>query len=201
MGSTRRRFLKFGLGGVILLAVPGVGLGLRPSVLVEPAAPLRTFNQRQFSVLAAVAETMCPGAAGLPSAGDLGVAEALDHLYSRMDPTTGKDIGAILDLLENALAGALLDGRVRTFTACSPEQRREVLDAWRTSAISVRRAIFKALRGFVMAAYWGDRRTWDFIGYGGMPDYTKVPSPMPFDAYIASLEAAKTPEQPAEETP
>ena len=188
MGSTRRRFLTYGLGGVVLLAAPGVGLGLRSSVLVDAPPPLQTFDHRQFSVLTAVAETLCPGGPGLPSATELGVAAQLDALFARMHPGVGKDLGLALNLLENALAGALLDRRLQTFTACAATLRAEVLRDWSTSAIAARRAIFKALRGFVMAAYWADARTRAFTGYPGMPDYRAVPSPVPFAEWIAQVE-------------
>jgi hypothetical protein len=193
MGSTRRRFLTYGLGGVVLLAVPTLGLGLRRTVLIEPGHPLQTFNQRQYSVLCAVADTFCPGGGGLPTASEVAVPEQLDALYARTHPGVGKDLAAALDLLENALASALLDQRVQTFTACSPSTRATVLEQWRTSGILTRRAIYKAVRGFVMAAYWGDRRTWTHLDYAGMPDYSRVPSPPPFDEWIASVDAADTP--------
>ncbi len=198
MGSTRRRFLKYGLGGVVLLAVPAIGLGLRPTVLVEPGRPLQTFSPGQFSVLRAVADAFCPGTEALPPARDLAVAEQLDALFARMHPGVGKDLAAALDLLENALASALLDQRLQTFTACSEGARAAVLEQWKTSGLTVRRAIYKALRGFVMAAYWGDRRTWGPMGYVGMPDYSGVPSPAPFDEWIAASKA--TSEDAAEGT-
>ena len=180
METTRRRFLKYGLGGALLLLVPGLGLSLRRSVLVPPSEPLLTLSPRQFSTLSALADTMCPGGDGLPLASELGVAHALDQLWARMHPGTGADLAAALDLLENALAGAVLDQRFQTFTACAPDVRAQVLHDWSHSAITLRRAVFKALRGFVMAAYWGHERTQAVIGYHGMPDYSDVPSPPPF---------------------
>jgi hypothetical protein len=189
METTRRRFLTYGLGGVALLLVPGLGLSLRKSILTEPRAPLVTLSPRQYSTLSALADTMCPGGEGLPTAADLDVAGALDQLWARMHPGTGADLGAALDLLENALAGALLDGRFQTFTACAPDLRAQVLLDWAHSAIGMRRAVFKALRGFVMAAYWGNPRTQAVIEYRGMPDYSGVPSPPPFAEYIAGLDA------------
>ncbi len=189
MGTTRRRFLKYGLGGVVLLLAPALGLSLRKSVLVEPSGPLRCLSPRQFSTLVALADTLCPGGDGLPTASDLGVAGELDHLWSRMHPGVGSDLGSALDLLENALAGAVLDQRFQTFTACSADVQRSVLLDWANSAIKVRRAVYKALRGFVMAAYWGNPTTWGPIGYAGAPDFSSIPSPPPFDEFIKQQEA------------
>ena len=190
MGTTRRRFLSYGLGGVVLLLAPALGLSLRKSVLVEPRGPLLCLSPRQFSTLVALAETLCPGGDGLPTAASLGVADELDLLWSRMHPGVGSDLGSALDLLENALAGAVLDQRFQTFTACSAEVRRAVLLDWANSSIKVRRAVYKALRGFVMAAYWGNPQTWQRIGYDGITDYSAVPSPVRFDEFIKHKEAA-----------
>jgi len=197
VGTTRRRFLTYGFGGVALLALPAIGLSLRKSVLVPPKAELLTFSERQYSTLVAVADTLCPGDGDLPSAQDVDVAGQLDVLFSRCHPGVGSDIAAALDLMENALAGALLDQRFQTFTACTASVRAQVLLDWSLSAITLRRAVFKALRGFVMAAYWGSPGTWPAIGYAGMPDYSDVPSPPPFDEWIASQEAGGgAPDQP-----
>ncbi|MCO4770241.1 MAG: hypothetical protein KDA24_09445 [Deltaproteobacteria bacterium] len=199
MQTTRRRFLKYGLGGVLLLAVPAVGLSLRRSVLVEPKSALLTFSPRQYSTLTAMADTLCPGGGKLPSASDLDIAGTLDMLFSRMHPGVGADLAAALDLLENALAGAVLDQRFQTFTACDADVRDEVLRDWSTSAITLRRAVYKALRGFIMAAYWGNAATWGAIGYPGIADYSAVPSPPPFDEYIAAL--TPEPERGADDEP
>jgi len=181
MGTTRRRFLTYGIGGVLLLLAPAVGLSLRKSVLVESKRPLKVLSPRQFSTLSALADTLCPGDDRLPPARDLDVAEELDTLWSRMHPGVGADLGAALDLLENALAGAVLDQRFQTFTACEPDMRSKVLSDWSHSVIEVRRAVFKALRGFVMAAYWGNPKTWGELGFRGIADYSAVPSPPPFE--------------------
>ncbi len=174
----------------MLLGLPALGLSLRRSVIVEPSGALLTFSRRQYSTLHALAETLCPGGPGLPSASDVNVAGQLDALFARMHPSVGADLAAALDLLENALAGALLDQRFQTFTACSAEVRLAVLEDWRSSAITVRRAVFKALRGFVVATYWGSPEAGKSIGYS-VPDYSSVPSPPPFEEYIAAVEAAE----------
>ena len=196
MSTTRRRVLKYGLGGAALLAIPAVGLTLRPTVMVKPPRPLQTFTPRQYSTLVALADTICPGGDGLPSAADLEIAIGLDSLFARMHPGVGSDLSAGLDLLENALAGALLDRRTRTFTASEPAARAAILDTWRSSSILLRRAVFKALRGFVVAAYWGDPRTWSHVDYPGQPDYSNVPSPPPFEAWMARKEAEVAEESP-----
>ena len=112
--------LRFGLGGATLLALGGVGLALRPGAL-RPAPPgLQVFDARHYSVIAAVADRFCPGGAGLPSAGDLGLAALVDQHVATLHPG---DIAELLQgilLLENALAGAILDGQPAAFTARTP---------------------------------------------------------------------------------
>lgn len=169
---TRRSVLRFGLGGAALLAVGGVGLGLRSTVTRAPRRPLKTLDERQFSVLAAVADRVMPGDGDeLPSAWALEVPEKVDGVLATVHPADAAEMGQLLLLLESALAGFVLDGRPRTFTASSPEQQDAALGDWRASRIGVRRTGFRALQKTILAAYYGSPETWEAVGYPGPPDF------------------------------
>lgn len=171
MALTRRTLLTAGGAGAALLAVGGVGLGLRPSVLRPAPSGLSVLDPTAYSVLAAVADRVAPGDDVLPPASELGVAAAVDALLATMDPLAAQELVQALHLLENALAGFLLDGRTTTFTAASPAEQDRVLEAWRTSGIAVRRKAFKALRGLCASAYFANPATYAACGYPGPPDY------------------------------
>jgi hypothetical protein len=79
-----------------------------------------------------------------------------------------------LTLLENALSGALFDGRFTPFTKLSGEEQDRVLSAFRGSRLTFRRSIFAALDALVSAVYFGDARAWPAVGYGGPPDPAKL---------------------------
>ncbi len=189
MTSTRRSLLRAGVAGSILLAAGGVGLGLYPSV--ERAAPqgLKVLDARSWSVLAAIADRLCPGGDGLPSARDLGVATLLDQTLHTLHPLDAAELHQLLLLVENALVGMVFDGRPRPFTACSPPQQDRALAAWRDSRLQLRRSGFKALRGLIMAAYWGHPDTFAGSGYPGPPDFGQAAAPLPDWAVAAHLPA------------
>jgi hypothetical protein len=155
-------------------AAGGTALLLQPTARRQPGTPLKVLDERAFSVLVAVADRICPGAAGLPPASELGVAEKVDALLDRAHPGIARDVSSILALLENPLAGLFLDGRPRPFTSCTIEEQDHILERWRTSGIFVRRTAFRALHGLCSGAYWSDPRTYSFTGYPG-PSFAAAP--------------------------
>ncbi|MGC6491417.1 MAG: gluconate 2-dehydrogenase subunit 3 family protein [Myxococcota bacterium] len=169
MTLTRRQLLGAGLGTAVLLAAGGIGLSLQPTRMVAPSRPLKALSPRAFSVLVAVADRVCPGTDAAPSATHIGVAELVDDLMGTMHPTDVAEFEQALQLLENGLAGLLLDGRPRTFTTCSKEEQDRVLENWRTSALTLRRKAFKALRGLCAAAFYGNPGAYPAVGYPGPP--------------------------------
>jgi hypothetical protein len=165
----RRSVLKFGVGGAAALAMGGVGLYLQDTVMRTAPAALRVLDERQYSILAAIAETLCPGAPGLPDANVLQVALKVDHLLDRMDPADAVEFCQAITLMENVITGLVFDQRVKTLSASSPSKRLRALDGWRTSRIYLRRKAFKAVSGMCMAAYWANPEVYAFIGYPGPP--------------------------------
>lgn len=165
---SRRTFITVGLLGAAALAVGGVGLGLRPTVHRQPRGPLKALDPRAYSILAAVVDRVARGE-GLPAAADLGVTEALDGVVARMHPEAAAQFVQVLYLLENALAGLVLDQRFTTFTGSSPEVQDHVLQTWAHSAWSVQRTAYRALHGLIIGAYWANPELFGAIGYGGPP--------------------------------
>ncbi len=172
MPPSRRSLLKLGLGGAALLAAGGLGLGLWPGPVRPTPSGLAVLDPRSYSVLAAVADRICPGGEGLPAASDLDVAALVDSHLARLHPADAAELLQGLVLLENALAGLIFDGRPKPFTACSPEVQDAVLLAWQGSRVTVRRVVFQALRGLIAAAYWGHPDLYAAVGYPGPPDYS-----------------------------
>jgi len=134
-----------------------------------PPADLKVLNPRQYSILAAIADTLCPGGPGLPDAETLQVAQKVDHLLDRLHPADAREFCQALALMENALTGLVFEGRFTTLSASSPETRLRALDGWRTSGLTLRRKAFTAVSGMCMGAYWSDPRVYAFVGYPGPP--------------------------------
>ena len=168
MRPSRRAVLAGGTGAILLgLGAPGASRAGPPA----PRRALRVLDVRTFSILAAVADRICPGGDGLPSAWALEVPEQVDAFLDRIDPASAAEVGQVLLLLESGLLGLALDGRIRPFTSSAPEVQDRILDGWRTSRWTLRSAAWKALASAVSAAYWADPRTWAHLGYPGPPRF------------------------------
>ncbi len=145
------------------------GLALQPTELLAPARPLRVLSAEQYTILRAVAERFHPGKGKIPSASQLGVAEAVDELLASAHPGFAYDFGRALLVFESAAGHLLFDGRLTPFTRMPPEQQDRVLEGWREAGSHLRRQIFHAMLGLCSAAYWGDPRTWFVMEYPGPP--------------------------------
>jgi hypothetical protein len=179
MTLTRRSVLRVGLGAAGLAAVGGVGLALHTGDLPAPPGALQVLDAHTHAVVAAVAATMLPAGPGRPDPIALGIPALVDQHMATMHPADQAELVQGILLLDNALVGLLMDGRPRTFSASDPDTRRATLEAWRTSDIEVRRVVYKALRGLIVAAYWGHPELYAAAGYPGPPSFTRGPTPAP----------------------
>ncbi|HHO53690.1 MAG TPA: hypothetical protein ENK18_23160 [Deltaproteobacteria bacterium] len=174
---TRRHLLKLGLFGAGLLAVGGVGLGLRPGSRAPVPRTLAALEPDAFRVLAAVADRICPATGLLPPAAELRLAERVDAHLATLHPDDVAELSRALLLLENALAGLLIGGSTVPFTLRPPEAQDRTLARWRGSRFVVLRSAFKALRTLCVTAYYADPRVGRAIGYPGPPDYGQRSAP------------------------
>lgn len=171
MAITRRDVLKYGVFGALAVAAGGIGLGLRPTVLRKPEQPLHALDDTEYSILWAIAEVICPANGAFPAASSLQVAEKVDALLASSDPGLAVDVKRLLRLVENAIPGLILDRRFHTFSAASETEQALILEGWRTSAIPLRRTVYKALNGLVGATYYAQPEVWPAVGYPGPPNY------------------------------
>jgi hypothetical protein len=160
--ATRRRFLKQGLVGGVLLALGGTGLALFPTREVgAPREALLSLRPERFQVLVAFAAR----AITVKSADPVKIAHGVDQLLSYATPEARDDVNALLGLFENALAGLLLDLRGLPFTRLTAESQDRVLEAWRSSRVQLRRSGYQALRQLCLVTYYADESSWDAIPY------------------------------------
>lgn len=169
-GWTRRRWLGAGIGGAVLLTLGGLALRRGTAKRAVPAT-LTTLSPRGYEVLAAVADRVCPGGDGWPTADEVGVAEKIDRLLVTVHPATANEIQQVLGLLDNALGGLLMDGRIGTFTDASAEQQDAILADWKNSRIALRRAGYKAIVGLCASTYYACPLVYPKVGYPGPPNY------------------------------
>jgi hypothetical protein len=163
----RRAFLQRGLlGGALLAAAGGIGLvSWPPRIGGRPRRSLRVLDERQFAVVCAIAARTVR----VPDADPIEIAHGVDQTLTYGAPEAQRDLGKLLLLFENALAGLAFDGRVRPFTHLSPEDQDAVLRAWRDSRITLRRCGYQVLRKLTEKAYYATPASWAGVGYAGPP--------------------------------
>jgi choline dehydrogenase-like flavoprotein len=130
---------------------------------------------RQRRALEDICDTFCPGGNGVPSARELGVADALTGLVARNPRAPErKQLQALLGLWDNPALGLLGGAGFKRFSAMTEEEREAVLLSWGESRLPQRRAVFQALRKGALLFYYmlpghgGERNpAWDAIGYDG----------------------------------
>lgn len=198
----RRGFLKIGLAGTALAAVGGVGLALRDSALREmPAGGLKVLTRREYSILAALADTICPSTGpDVPAPGKLDVARRIDEMFSRRDAQMQKEFRTLVGMFDNALFSFLLEGRITPFTKLSPEARARSLSNWEHSGLELKRTIFIALRRLTGMIYYSFPETWKHIGYEGPPTETALAYREINRTVMAAERAARLAKKQAPET-
>lgn len=169
MITTRRTVLAAVVATSVVGATAGVALVAMPTAIRADLPRLLALDPGSASILAAVAEVVCPGGDGLPTAREVGVVARVDALLAAMHPGAVADFTSLLGLLESALFGLLLDGRPRPFSACDAADRAEGLERWRTSRIPERRTGYRALHGLINGAYWSHPEVFSYTGYSGSP--------------------------------
>lgn len=177
------------LGALILAAGGGTFLATRRTRAVSGLGPLQVLTPEEATVVLAVANRIVPERVGFPRPLEVGVPRKVDALVSGLHPGTQKEIRRLLNLFESALAGALFEGQLRPFTACSPWEQDDRLRGWAQSRVTLRRSGFRALKKLVAATYYSSPETWPAIRYPGPP---MAPPPVP-------PERPPAPEQPEEE--
>jgi long-chain-alcohol oxidase len=149
---------------------------------------------RQHRALEEICDTFCPPGDGVPSARELGVADALVEAVA-LNPREPerKQLATLLSLWDSPGLGALGGVGLKRFSSLPREERERVLLAWADSRLPQRRAAFQALRKGALLFYYmlpgaqgGRNPIWDSIGYDGplgpLPDAPpKALSPTPIE--------------------
>ena len=132
-------------------------------------------SDRQRAALEDICDAFCPSGDGLPSARELGVADAvIDAVGQNPRVSERRQLQALLGLWDTPVLGALGGAGFKRFSDLPPEQRERVLLSWGESRLPQQRAVFQALRKGSLLFYYmlpGPHNTrnpvWDAIGYDG----------------------------------
>jgi choline dehydrogenase-like flavoprotein len=129
---------------------------------------------RQRRALEDICDAFCPSGDGLPTARELGVADAVLGALQAVRPAEQRQLAALLTAWDTPLMGAIGGGGFTRFSAMAPDRREAVLRSWADSRLPDRRAAFQGLRKAALLFYYivpgrdgGRNPAWDAIGYDG----------------------------------
>jgi len=169
--SSRRRFLKKSLFGVIALSaakfVPwnSVQAGVGPEIELQ----LKFFSPLEFLIVKTAARRIVGAPLGR-NAGtdDVNVALRADTFLADADPEIQDQFHQLLTVFNGALFAFLFDFRFSSFVEMSPGDQDSYLQSWMTSGLSFRRSAFQALKRICLSLFYTDSRSWNEIHYDGL---------------------------------
>jgi hypothetical protein len=98
-----------------------------------------SFSARQRAALQEICDAFCPSADGLPTARQLGVADALiEAVEKNPRASERKQLAALLGLWDTAPMGALGGAGLKRFSAMSQDEREALLLNWADSRVPLR---------------------------------------------------------------
>ena len=171
---TRRELIVTGSAGAALLAL---------SSCVKPKAPANPhfddpnhayafLNGADREVVAAVAAAMLAGALPAGSARHdalIAVNRGVDVAVSSLPPGMREEVRQLFALLSFPPARALAAGIWSAWSDAEPATVAAFLERWRLSGAALFRSGYQALHQLIMAAWYGQTRSWPRIGYPGPP--------------------------------
>ena len=165
----RRTFLALGVAGAAALAAAGWWSWL------HKAGPrgLRVLDADAEAIVAAIVPAMLAGA--LPDAAQeraAAIREAVagvDAALAGLPPHARAEIGPLFALLSLAPARRAFAGVASPWPEASVAEVTAFLDRWRDSGWALKRTAYDALHQLIIAAWYGNPRSWPAIGYDGPP--------------------------------
>lgn len=166
----RRRLLKFGLAGaVVLAAVPFiVGREAKPR-----AAGFAHLREPDVELWRAIIPAMLAGVLPADAAArEPLVAEILHRIDAGLEllrPSLRQATFEMLDFVELAPPRGLSGGFWGAWREASVADASTVLESWSTSRLQLLRACYRSLHDFVMGSWYGMPQSWAAVGYPGPP--------------------------------
>jgi len=162
--NARRRFLKTGIAGALLLATAGAAWRL-----ARPSAPAGTaaLDDGARQVLAAIVPVIL---AGVLRPGTADVAAAVERTavaVAGLPLDTQQEIRDLFALLTLAPARRLLAGVPGGWSKARPEDVAAFLQSWRLHRVKLLRSAYQALHDLVAGPWYAHESSWTAIGYPG----------------------------------
>ncbi|TMG84816.1 MAG: hypothetical protein E6H74_05990 [Betaproteobacteria bacterium] len=167
---TRRTLLKAGIAGGAALAMLR-WLYMSDGQSATPSANPTSLDASAREILAAIVPELLKGA--IPPEDAFGasaeVLAGVERAIAGLPPATRKELDELFSLLAFAPTRCLVAGVWSSWPKASPDAIAEFLDRWRDSGFALLRSAYGALHQLVLAAWYGNPRSWSAIGYPGPP--------------------------------
>jgi hypothetical protein len=170
-GPSRRTVLQTGLlGGALLWLVSAAA----PARAQAPAGPrgeaFEFLTADDQAIVTAIAPVLLAGALPEDEAAVAEVVRGVDIAISGLPPATRAELRELFDLLGLAPTRALLAGLWSPWGEASPEDIADFLEGWRTSWFALLRSGYVGLHELIVAAWYGNPKSWPHMGYPGPPE-------------------------------
>ncbi|MFO1363201.1 MAG: hypothetical protein U1F45_12105 [Burkholderiales bacterium] len=166
---SRRQFLKFGLGGGLLLAAAGAARAQRPFVAASGAEALAVLDAGDRVVLAAIVPALLAGTG--EAAGQLdAVIGSVDRAVAGLPPHLQAEVKQLFALLGSWVGRRWLAGVRAPWSEASRAEVAAFLERWRFSGWRLQQQAYQALHELVFAAWYARPGSWPAIGYPGPPE-------------------------------
>lgn len=166
---SRRKFLKFGLGGGLLLATAGLARGARRYLPASGAEPLAILDAADRAVLAAIAPVLLEGAGALEGKLDA-IVGSVDRAVTGLPPHLQAEVKRLFALLGAWPGRRFLAGVRAPWGEASRPEVAAFLERWRFSRWRLQQQAYQALHELVFAAWYARPDAWRAIGYPGPPE-------------------------------
>jgi hypothetical protein len=169
--STRRTLLKAGIaGGVVLVSVRWLVTSNSPRE--SPSTEGSALDPSAQAIVAAIVPVLLEGALPDTDASVEARAEVVagvDRAVAGLPPGSRKELEQLFALLSFAPTRCLIAGVWSPWPSASRDSVAAFLDSWRDSRFTLLRSGYGALHQLILAAWYGNTKSWPAIGYGGPP--------------------------------
>lgn len=181
---TRRQFLKAGVAagvGLVLVRLAYGPFSKEPSVAPDAEFSYTVLDPSARTIVAALAPVLLDGA--LPAAGAQhaaalrAVVRGVDIAVAGLPPQVQAEVQQLFALLGFPLTRRWLAGIKPAWLQASNAEIERFLQAWRHSSLALLRSGYQALHQLVLAAWYGNPRSWPRIGYPGPPQLGQAKTP------------------------
>lgn len=169
--KTRRTLLKAGIaGGVALALARWMVTSYTPRE--SPEASGSALDSSARTIIAAIVPVLLEGALPDADAGIEAHAEVLagvDRAVGGLPPGSRQELEQLFALLSFAPTRCLVAGVWASWPDASRESVAAFLRSWRDSRFPLLRSGYGALHQLILAAWYGNTRSWASLGYPGPP--------------------------------